>query len=129
MTGGPSAQVLVGAAALAVLIGAGVAACQHQDDGASADPCTGVAYAIPAGPVEGTRSPGRSSSMSRKNLDPPPRPQIRKDPPRSVTKTPTRQPVVPPHHQPAVTPPKAHTAHSHHQPHHDIDLDVDLDGC
>lgn len=121
MTGGPSPRVLVGAAALAVLIGAGVAACQHQDDGPPADPCTGVAYAIAAGPVEGTRSPDRSSPMSRKNLDPPPRPQIRKDPPRPVTKTPTRQPLV--------TPSKAHTAHSHHQPHHDIDLDVDLDGC
>lgn len=114
MSSEPTIRLLVGAAALAVLLGIGVAACQNQDDGPPADPCAGVAYAIPAGPIEGTKP------SSRKNLNPPSS-RVRKDPPRAVvTKKATPRPV------PSVS--KSRTSHGHH-PHHEIDLDVDLDGC
>ncbi|MYR58875.1 hypothetical protein GTY54_22415 [Streptomyces sp. SID625] len=115
MTGGPGARALVGGAAVAILLGLTVSFCQHRDIAPAPSGCDGVVSAVP---VRATR-PG-SSSMSRKNIDPPPS-RLRKDPPRPVvTKTATPRPVV--------TPSKARTGHGHH-PDHEIDVDLDLDGC
>ncbi|MFF3654983.1 hypothetical protein [Streptomyces olivochromogenes] len=107
-----SLRVLAGAAGLAILIGLGVAACQHQDDDVPpADSCDGIAYAVPAGPVQGTKP-----SSSKKNLDKAPAP-VRRQPRTTVSKRPASIPTV-----------TATVTHRPgHRPHGDIDLD--LDGC
>ncbi|MDQ1018810.1 hypothetical protein [Streptomyces afghaniensis] len=98
-------RALVGLAALAIVIGVGVAYCDNHDEAqAPADPCAGVAYAIPAGPVQATKT------ASRKNGDRPPA-RASKEPRPAATA--------------AVTPPPNRS--SSHRPRHEIDLD--LDGC
>lgn len=100
-------RALVGLAALAILLGVGAAYCDHRGDGdAPADPCTGVAYALPAGPIQGTKT----SSSSRKNGDTPPR--VSKEPRPAATA--------------AAKPSPSATSH---RPRNHIDLDLDLDGC
>jgi hypothetical protein len=106
-----SPRVLAGAAALAILTGLGVAACQHQDDDTPpADNCNGIAYAAPDGPVQGTKPP------SSKNLDKAPAP-VRRQPSTTATKRPVTTPTV--------------TATVTHRPGHrpHVDIDLDLDGC
>lgn len=107
-----SLKVLAGAAGLAILIGLGVAACQHQDDDVPpADSCDGMAYAVPAVPVQGTKP-----SSSKKNLDKAP-PPVRRQPRTTVSKRPASTPTVT----------ATGTHRSGHRPH--VDIDLDLDGC
>ncbi|MEU6595052.1 hypothetical protein ABZ923_38645 [Streptomyces sp. NPDC046881] len=101
-----SPRALIGLAALVIVFGVGVAYCDNHDQAqAPADPCADVAYALPAGPIQGTKS----SSSSRKNGDAPPA-RVSKDPRPAAT---------------AVAKPSPST--SSHRPRSHIDLD--LDGC
>lgn len=101
-------RALVGLAALAVVIGVGVAYCDNHDEAqAPADPCAGVAYAVPAGPVQATKT------SSSKNGDRSPA-RVSKEPRPAATKA-----VVSP------SPSKSHRGG--HRPH--VDIDLDLDGC
>ncbi|MFI2434734.1 hypothetical protein [Streptomyces sp. NPDC018693] len=102
-------RTIAGLAALAILLGLGVAYCGDRDQAQSpADPCAAVAYAVPAGPVQATKT---SSSSSRKNGDRPPA-RVSKEPRRAATATAPPSPSA-----------------SSHRPRNHIDLDLDLDGC
>ncbi|MFF5968169.1 hypothetical protein ACFY64_31500 [Streptomyces collinus] len=113
-------RALAGLAALAVVIGAGVAYCDnHGDDPVTTDPCVGAAYVLQAAPARATKN------SSSKNGDRPPA-NVHKAPSPAVTKS------TPKAARPATTatarPSAATTTPGHrHRPHGDIDLD--LDGC
>ncbi|MEU1853973.1 hypothetical protein ABZ499_33120 [Streptomyces sp. NPDC019990] len=97
-------RVVAGLAALAVFAGLTFAYCDNRgQEQTPADPCAGVAYAVPARPA-----PGKTSSGSRKNGDRPPARTSKK--PRPTATAPA---------QPSPSKPASH------RPRHEFDLD----GC
>ena len=96
-------RLLVGAAALSILLGLSVAYCQNYGGGEDLGPCAGVAWEAPAA----TKTP---------KGDPPPRREVRKDPHREER----RQDVRKASPQPSAS----SSARRNH-----IDLDLDMDGC
>ncbi|MGV9913432.1 hypothetical protein [Streptomyces tendae] len=108
---------LVGVAALAVLVGTGVAACQHRDDApAPTDPCVGTAYVVQAASTKPTRN-----STGSKNGDRPPA-DLRKPPRTAPLATASKTP------RPTATGRASSFPHGHGHPPH-VDIDLELDGC
>lgn len=98
-------RLLIGAAALSILLGLSVAYCDHRGDGEDLGPCAGVAYAVPA--ATKTKTP---------KGDPPPRREARKDPQREERRQDVRK---------ASPAPSASSSARRNY----IDLDLDMDGC
>lgn len=96
-------RLLVGAAALSILLGLSVAYCDHRGDGEDLGPCAGVAYAVPAA----TKTP---------KGNPPPRREVWKEPHREERRQDVRK-----------TSPQPSASSSARRNH--IDLDLDMDGC
>ncbi|WP_328434515.1 hypothetical protein [Streptomyces sp. NBC_00425] len=103
-----SPRVLAAAAVLAVVVGVGVAYCDHQDDPAppATDACADVAYVTGGGRP---RPPAPARPAPRQPAHPPK--SLRKAPPLAGPSTPTVRP--------------SRTG----RPHHRHDIELDLDGC
>ncbi|MDX3345977.1 hypothetical protein PV387_23095 [Streptomyces sp. ME02-6987-2C] len=112
-------KTLVAAAAVAVLVGTGVAACQHRDDvPVTTDPCVGTAFAAQAPPAKPTKS-----ASGNKNGDRPPA-DLRKPPRAAPSATRSKAPRATANSRPSTSSP----LHGHgHLPH--VDIDLELDGC